>query len=266
LNIDSSRFYAFAIHIVLSGLIFCSVFYLLVVIWYPDLFFTIDGGLKGLKLIALVDVVVGPLLTLLLYRKGKKGLKLDMTIIGVMQLAFLFYGISVLYTFRPAALVFYKGTFYSMGVEKYKHQEDGLERIKAIAGRMPGYVIVDLPADWDEIKQLRRRATAKGEALFAQINHYAPIAQHQKSILNHGRDLTDFLIQYPAEQATTNRWLKERDKKINDFVYIPVVSRFKNTLLALDPISGEIKGCLDVVVPDQLQLPYANLNFSEGDI
>jgi hypothetical protein len=258
LRLDKSRFYAFTIHILLSAVIFCAVFYVLVMLWYPDIFFTTDGGLKGLQLIALVDVVVGPVLTLILYRQGKKGLKLDMAIIGVLQVSFLIYGIWVLYSHRPAALVFYKDTFYSMGVEKYKSQENGLKKITSVAGSFPGYVAVNLPDDWDEIRELRRRATAKGEALFAQVNYYAPFKYHQKEIVKYAREVGGFLKESPQEKIIMDKWLAKHDKRMEDFIYIPVVSRFKNSILAIDPLSGDIKGCVGISIPEQFQLPFIN--------
>lgn len=261
MSLDTSRLYAFSIHIILSALIFCSVSYMLVVLWYPDIFFTIDGGLKGLKLIALVDIVVGPLLTLILYRKGKKGLKLDMAFICVLQLIFLLYGIWVLYSHRPAALVFYRDTFYSMGVEKFEHQQNGLEKIRYTAGGIPGYVAVHLPDDWDKVRELRRMATAKGEALFAQAEYYAPLAAQRQRIIASGRDLAEYLLHNPDANKEMNQWLGNHGGRMDDFVYIPVVSRFKNTILALDSESGDIRGVVDLDLPPQLELPFINSTF-----
>lgn len=255
-KLDTSRFYVFGIHVLVSAVIFCLIFYILVKLWYPGVFFTTDGGLKGLKLIALVDLVVGPTLTLILYKKGKKGLKTDMTIICVLQVAFLVYGIWVMYSHRPAALVFYIDTFYSMGIEKYKRQDGGLEKIALAAGQFPGYVAVKTPDDWDELRLIRRKTTAKGEALFAQAEYYVSLKSYQKEVFQSARDITGFLGEHPEEKARMTEWLAKKNKNIGDFFYIPVVSRFKNTVLAIDPQSGDIEGCVDIDIPPQLQLPF----------
>lgn len=57
------------------------------------------------KLMLLVDVVLGPLLTLLVYKPGKKGMKFDLACIAVLQLAFLTYGALTLWKSRPLYLV-----------------------------------------------------------------------------------------------------------------------------------------------------------------
>lgn len=73
-----NRYQAFAIHLGLSFLIFIVLASLIVFYWYPGFLFATDGGWQGIRLIAGVDLVIGPCLTLLLYKRGKPGLKFDM--------------------------------------------------------------------------------------------------------------------------------------------------------------------------------------------
>ena len=70
------------ISIIVIGLFFAMVYF----IWYPKPFFDISGVIEPFKLLIFVDVIVGPLLTLIVYKKGKKNLKLDISIIAVFQL------------------------------------------------------------------------------------------------------------------------------------------------------------------------------------
>lgn len=250
------KLYAFLIHLLLSLLIFCSVFYVLFVLWYPEPFFSIDGGLHGVKLIALVDLVIGPLLTLIVYRKGKKGLAKDMSVIAVMQIICLCYGIWTLYQYRPIALVFYQGSFYSMDISKYSGQPDALDRIKEIAGKVPGYAIVELPSGFDEIRALRRSATAKGETLFAQIDLYRPLHNQLDKIKLHARDLTQYLNHRPLDKVALDHWLSKHGGKVENYTFIPVLSRFKRTLLAFNTTTGEMTGTVDILLPLNIELPY----------
>jgi hypothetical protein len=53
-----------------------------------------------------VDVTIGPLITLIIFKTGKKSLKFDLTVIALLQLAALAYGIHTVYLARPVYLVF----------------------------------------------------------------------------------------------------------------------------------------------------------------
>lgn len=101
-----NRFGAFAIHLGISLVIFAVLGYLIVFQWYPDFFFTSDGGWQGIRIVALVDLVLGPTLTLVVYKKGKPSLKFDLTVIALLQTACLIAGVYVVWSERPVAMVF----------------------------------------------------------------------------------------------------------------------------------------------------------------
>ena len=114
-----SRFRAAAIHFGLSSLVFVVLAYLVVFVWYPDFFFNTDGGWEGMRIIVLVDLVLGPLLTCIVFRSGKPGLKFDLTMIGILQVCCLAAGVWVVHSQRPIALVFVDGSFFSMSHDDF---------------------------------------------------------------------------------------------------------------------------------------------------
>ncbi|MCG6936115.1 MAG: hypothetical protein LJE73_09510, partial [Proteobacteria bacterium] len=71
-----SRWRAFLIHLGISLVIFLILAYIILIKWYPVPFFYTDGGWQGVRIVAAVDLVLGPLLTLLVYKHGKPGLKM----------------------------------------------------------------------------------------------------------------------------------------------------------------------------------------------
>src|SRR5690606_36486625 len=58
-----------------------------------------------------IDVIIGPLLGLLVYKERKKSLKFDLSVIIIIQIAALCYGIYNLEQGRPAWLVFHADRF-----------------------------------------------------------------------------------------------------------------------------------------------------------
>jgi hypothetical protein len=100
-----SRWTAAATHLALSALILGSIAFFAFLQWYPAGLHHSAKLDKLLFIMLAVDIVVGPLLTVILYRRGKKGLTFDLTAIAVLQLAFLGYGLNTLWQSRPLFLV-----------------------------------------------------------------------------------------------------------------------------------------------------------------
>lgn len=97
----------FGISLAVAGLVYVAVRYF----WYPGALFELAGGLELLLLIISVDVTLGPLVTLIIYKPGKWGLKFDLTVIGVLQFSALMYGLHSIAESRPVYITFVKDRF-----------------------------------------------------------------------------------------------------------------------------------------------------------
>ena len=77
-------------------------------VWYPWPFYEIVSGRELFWLVIGVDVACGPLLTLVLWNptKSARELTLDMSLVGLIQVSALIYGISTVTDTRPVRLVF----------------------------------------------------------------------------------------------------------------------------------------------------------------
>ncbi len=101
-----SRFKASLIHLCISALLVGTVIGMVYWIWYPAPTLEVVGAFPIIRLLVLVDLVIGPLLTMIVYVHGKPGLKFDLTVIALLQIAALVYGSHRLYEERPEFLVF----------------------------------------------------------------------------------------------------------------------------------------------------------------
>jgi hypothetical protein len=79
------RVRAALIHFSISVVVFCSIVAVAILAWYPPPYFFADGGWQMIRLAAGVDVVLGPLLTLVVFKADKPSLKIDLSIIGILQ-------------------------------------------------------------------------------------------------------------------------------------------------------------------------------------
>src|SRR5690606_35549630 len=107
----SNRLKFFLGHLFVSILIALFVIGLIFFLWYPSPL----GGAVGVTHIFLmllaIDVIVGPVLGLLVYKEGKKTLKFDLSVIIIIQIAALCYGIFSIEQGRLAWLVFHADRF-----------------------------------------------------------------------------------------------------------------------------------------------------------
>ena len=137
---------AVLIHFGISLLIFLVLAALMRWIWYPGALFSIDGGWQGLKIIAPIDLVLGPALTLCFYRPWKKNVRFDMAVIATVQIAALSYGVFATYQQRTAAIVFAENRFETLSLSEYKQasselQENGIQ-IKSLSDFSTGLPVV----------------------------------------------------------------------------------------------------------------------------
>ena len=107
MNRYKASFTHFLISLGIAGLVYVAVRYL----WYPGPLFEIAGGLELLLLVISVDVTLGPLVTLLVFKPGKWGLKFDLWVIGILQVSALAYGVYSIAEARPVFITFVKDRF-----------------------------------------------------------------------------------------------------------------------------------------------------------
>ena len=70
---------AFAIHLIVSATVILAFLGVMFFVWYPVPYFETDGGWKVLRILAGVDVVLGPLLTLIVFKPGKPSTPPDLS-------------------------------------------------------------------------------------------------------------------------------------------------------------------------------------------
>lgn len=103
-----TRLKAAATHLLISATLSAIVLCLLLFYWYPLPFFWALGGMLLLALIIGIDVVLGPVMTLILFnpKKSRRALTVDLTLIAIVQISALGYGLYSGYVSRMVFNVF----------------------------------------------------------------------------------------------------------------------------------------------------------------
>lgn len=134
-----------AANLVVAGLVAALVFW----VWYPYPYHAMMGGLHLLMLIVAVDVVCGPVLTLVLAdpKKSRRELTLDLALVVAVQLGALLYGLHAVAQARPVVVAFETDRFTVVSAAQIDEAQlaeapDGLQRlswygVKRVAVRLP---------------------------------------------------------------------------------------------------------------------------------
>ncbi len=185
-----NRFKAAAIHLGLSALVGLVVFLWLHWMWYPSGLFRLTGGVSLLKLLLSVDVVLGPLITLIIFNTKKKNLKFDLSCIAFLQIAALSYGVYTMWLARPVWLAYTSEHFEVVSVPKIvgdiKHAKladyrrlpvwgpelIGLVPDKELRGQFDievglgsGALLSYFPRAWQPYEKVKSEAIQKGKSL-----------------------------------------------------------------------------------------------------
>lgn len=119
---NMSRLHAFAGHLLTSLLVVSLVFGIVFYAWYPNPFFDAVGAWSVIRILVGVDLVLGPLLTLIVFKPAKRLLIVDVVFIALVQLSALTYGITVLYQERPQFTVFALDRFHVLSEQDVPDQ------------------------------------------------------------------------------------------------------------------------------------------------
>jgi len=102
----SKRIKFFLGHLSISLLIVLIVIGVVFFIWYPSPLAKAVGVTHIFLMMLAIDVIIGPLLGLLVYKEGKQSLKMDLSIIILIQIIALGYGVYSIAQGRPAWLAY----------------------------------------------------------------------------------------------------------------------------------------------------------------
>ena len=173
------------IHLSLSVFVISLLIGLIFFIWYPQPFFDISGVDMPLKLLVMIDVIVGPLLTFIVYKKHKKSLKFDLSVIVLLQLCALGFGVYTIYQGRPTLIVMNNGSFNYL-VEKFSNNDElKFDELKPHIFSKPKYAFLTQKNHLD---------------IYNDYADFTPIKDYKREVLPHSISVKSMLAQFSKKQ------------------------------------------------------------------
>ena len=243
------RVRAFLIHLAISFAIFLVLAYLIFVYWYPLPFFHTDGGWQGFRIVVGVNLVLGPLLTLIVYKPGKPGLKFDLTLIGLLQAIALTWGTWVTYTERPVAVIYTLQYFTPVSAKVLTQVGVPLQSLTTYGGKSPVPIYVDLPQDRDEQQKYLAQAVSSGTPLYLFTELYQKFDTESLRILKQQSDrLYSYLESDVKGQQLLTEFFQIHPELYNRYLFIPLHSRYQRLVIVVDAVDLTFKDTLNINV------------------
>lgn len=187
INMPKSRLTAFISHLVFSIVIFIGLAAVIYFAWYPNGLFGIAGGINGIKIVAGVDLVLGPVLMLVVYNVAKpaKKLLIDVAVVIGFQLVCLGIGVFLIYQERPVAVTFAYDRFEVLKRKQIEQQEDGKELLGELSPFNTAYFYLDLPKNEKEAKDIFQINKMMGyEAFLTRASLNKPFPTDEQAALS----------------------------------------------------------------------------------
>lgn len=230
-----SKLKASSIHLGMSLVIFFILAYQIYYVWYPQPYFSVDGGWQGIRIIAAVDLVLGPLITFVVFdwSKSRKEIMLDLMVIAVIQISALTYGVVTTYEQRPVAIVLSGETFISAVESDYGMQLDSISGLDQYSVETPPIIWSDMSVDQTVLDEMNRTKQAEKIEEYAQIQLYQP-AEKLLSGLQQTQIYVDTILALSGGGQRYDQWLDQNQKKSSEVLLGIFNGRYGRIWLVFD--------------------------------
>lgn len=222
-----SKLRAFALHFAVTAVVIALVAWLIFGVWYPAPFEKMLGGMGLLVLVGACDLVLGPLMSLVIYSpsKSRKALMGDYAVVVAIQLVVLAYGVNVTAQARPSFLVFTIDRY----VVVQAGELDAAERAQAVEPQWRGLrlfdryqtVYVEREADADASQELIFSALSGGRDLQHVVKNYRPVAEHREEVIEAAKPLALLRQRFPARVADIDQALADSGLPPERVLWLP---------------------------------------------
>lgn len=248
-----SKLRATAIHLGLGSLAFLPLAYLIVFKWYPGPFFFADGGWQGVRIMLLVDMVLGPVLTFMIFNPAKTRLALsvDFSFIALVQVAALLYGVYTVQATSIWAVAFnneglYDRSFVAVGKDRFQ-QQNLPEGAWNDLGQGPQYWVYVRQPQKHELKQAVELGE-KGLPLESLQFLYDPLLMHRSEVLSKALDMEKMASLDATFEADYRSFLARHKSAPGGLYFYRMIGFYRTVIIALDG-EGRYVGFLNRDVP-----------------
>ncbi|CAM4318394.1 hypothetical protein COAQ111491_16955 [Comamonas aquatilis] len=216
------------IHLIFSIFILSAIWIIIFFIWYPEPYDKLSGISNIFIYLLLIDVVCGPLLTLILFdqRKTKKAWSFDIAIILLIQASALSYGVLITHNARPAFLAYEGDRFRLVSSLDIDTNNTLFKNSDYVNKFLSGPVLIGVklsnPGDDDYLRSVQ--LSLKGVYPAFRPERWISYESVKKEVLISSKSLAPFMRpSNPANHLILN-FLNNKNLRLSDVSYLPITS------------------------------------------
>lgn len=238
---------AAGMHLIASLIVVVVVAILVFGIWFPGPYRAMSGGTSLLMLVALVDIVVGPILTFAVFntQKSRSHLRRDIATIAFFQLVALAYGLHSVYLARPVALAFEHDRFRVISAAEVVQGElpQALPEFQELSLAGPQTLAVRKAVQGRELNESLAGAVLEGVDTSQRPKFWIPYGTGERAAaFKAGRPVSLLVDKYPDSGQALNALLTKQGIALSDARFLPV--RARNDAVAVLNLDGSVAGFL----------------------
>lgn len=228
---------AFSWHLLASLIIAIISLAIVLLVWYPQPLYQATGVGKIFLVMLGIDVVLGPLLTFIVYKPKKKTLKFDLTVIVLLQLTAFTYGFYHIYDGRPAWIVYNVDRFDLVKNNEIDSRKlmEALPEYQSVGSSGPRYIAAVIPIDDREVSQ---------QILFDEVG-YGIAPSQRPELYQPLYEVNDLLVEkaQPVDELYNYNYKVEVEKILSQHPtvnsYLPLKAGALNMVVLIDKTENE---------------------------
>ena len=239
----SSRIKFFFGHLTSSILIALFVISMVFLVWYPLPLAKAVGVTHIFLMLLVIDVILGPLLGLLVYKEGKKTLKFDLIVIIIIQIAALCYGVYSIEQGRPAWLVYNVDRFDLVRKNDIilENIDQAQPQFQHVSWASPQFAAVKLAASAQQRQDDMFTEALEGISIAQKPERYVDFAQAKTQIQSRAQNLED-LKKYNDQKQVEHTLAKYPEAN----AFVPLKATVLDMTVLINKEKGEVVKIVDL--------------------
>lgn len=236
---------AAGVHLALSGVVAVVVLAVVMGGWYPAPMHAILGVGTILGLMLVVDVLLGPVLTFVVYDPRKARLWIDLALIGLFQVGALIYGVYTVEQGRPAFVVLAQDRFEVVAPSELRREDLAASAHNPVAQRSwltPKWVSARQPESARERLAIGLEAAATGRDVQHYPRLYVDYADDRAVALKAALPIARLRELNPQAQALIDKRVRQTGLSEARLRYLPMRGPARDGAVFLDWASGRVVG------------------------